>query len=78
MARKNITVIRQAAREVTPLGKPKGERLGTAPSIIDPLPSRTPLNVQMKIDGTPEEAQAKYNFTTAFNLTPKVADEEDV
>ena len=77
MARKNITVVRQRKREVKPLGPPKGERLGTAPSVIDPLPSRTPMNVAPKIDGTPPEAQALSNFTTPFNLTPKVADEED-
>jgi hypothetical protein len=78
MARKNITVVRQPRREIKPLGKPKGERIGDSPRIFDPLPSRTPLNVQVKIDGTPPEAQARGNFTTPFNLTPKVADEEDV
>lgn len=77
-ARKNITVVRQPKREVTPLGSPKYERLGDSPVVVDPLPSRTPLNVQVKIDGTPPEAQARGNFTTPFNLTPKVADEEDV
>lgn len=77
MARKNITVVRVPKIEIKPLGAPKGERLGTAPSVFDPIPARTPMNVAPKIDGTPEESYARSNFTTPFNLTPKVADEED-
>ncbi len=78
MARKNITVVRRPKIEITKLGQPRGERIGTRPAVVDPLPPRTPLNVYGKIDGTPEQSKAQGNFTTPFNLTPKVADEEDI
>jgi hypothetical protein len=29
------------------------------------------------MDGTPEMAKARNNFTTPFNLTPKVADVQE-
>lgn len=75
--RKNITVISRPRVELNPLGAPRGERLGRRPSVLDPIPSRTPLNVYPKIDGTPVEAQARNGFTTPFNLTPKVADVQE-
>ena len=75
--RKNITVVRRGKIEVTKLGAPHYERLGEK-HVFDPMPARTPLNVQPKMDVTPETSQARSNFTTPFNLTPKVADKEDV
>jgi hypothetical protein len=76
-ARKNITVVRQPKREINKLGADRYERAGNRPPVVDPIPSRTPLNVYPKMDGTPEMAKARNNFTTPFNLTPKVADVQE-
>lgn len=77
--RKNLTVIKRARVELDPPTKPYFERAGNRPTVIDGRPPRTPLNVAPKMTGTPEGSQAHGGtFTTPFNLTPRVADEEDV
>lgn len=76
MARKNLTVIHRPRVELNPPSKPYTERGGRSPVIIDPLPTRTPMNVAPKMTGTGEENWARSNFTTGFNLTPRVMDEE--
>lgn len=75
--RKNLTVIHRPRIELNPPGVPRYERSGQSPVVIDPMPTRTPMNVAPKIIGTGEDKWAKGNFTTPFNLTPRVADEVD-
>jgi len=78
MARKNLTVVHRPRVKLNPPSGPKYERAGKSPVVIDPLPTRTPMNVAPKMIGTGEEHWAHGPFTTPFNLTPRVADEEDV
>lgn len=76
MANKKLPNLRPPKIEPKQPGAPKYERPGMYPSIIDPIPSRTPMNVSPKMEGTGEENWARSNFTTGFNLTPRVKEEE--
>lgn len=78
MAKKNqkMPVIRQPKQEVKKMGPPKAERPSDRPPVLDPRGPRTPLNVASKITGIEEHSHARGNFTTPFNLTPRVQDEE--